>query len=319
MSTEEGEIEERKNTITQIKEGTIKFKEKIITGADPIATYKEFFTGIKFSYCSNLFKEDDLKLKIYRVVQWDDCPEDISLVSINKNSPSGRCHVKGFPTFYGTNFISSGIMESMIRSADQYRNHLNEYAGKKFVVGEWHLDLKNVRAVNFIYNAKFNTPTVTNTVVSFNNSIKDKSKAEQDLIKETVKIVYDLFTDENQSVTGALINSIMYNGKGEEVDLIFYPTAINPMIATNFAISQKLVDNPDIFVPVKFNYYELLPVEQFHIDRGMVGYNYLKVGLPDNDKIKWLTDKDSMKRYLIQEPGWYFNGKSWKLRVGNLL
>lgn len=311
------EIKERQNIIQQIKDGILKFKDLIQSGKEPTAAYNEIFKGVKFSYCGQVFNKNDGFLKLYRIIEysdkWNKIPDPdkptelISLVSINRNSIKGRCHVKGFPAFYGTNFISSGIMESIIGSEKEYRTNFKDYRKRRFVIGEWLLNLNSVRSVNFLYNAVWDTPTVRQTVEAFNRSISDKSPDEKELIMQTVKIIYDLFQDEDHLVTGALINAIMYVNN-DPVDLVFYPSAINNLIATNVGISDKIVSNTDIMVPQKFNYCQLMDLTNDQIRNNFVGYDFLKVGLPDNEKIVWLTDKDSMKRYQIRDHDWCYYG-----------
>lgn len=260
------------------------------------------FIGLKIQQSEQKYKN---KKRLLRVIGYDEPPYKISRCNYNPNAVEQRCNIEGKPVFYGTEFISSGIVESIIRTKENLIDRYNtEFVGRRFIIGLWEFDFNDLYINSYeLHNTLPDQRFVgirERAQKGFVNSIAKKEQIEIETLLRISKIYNDEFYSSDISLTSIFCFHRMYNQK---VHAIIYPSAIEQISSLNYCIHPDIAKDPERLKPLYFNYCELVPVKPEYLALGSIGYKVTQVGLPSDEKdfIHWLTDKDSMKRYLIND------------------
>jgi hypothetical protein len=139
--------------------------------------------------------------------------------------------------------------------------------------------------------------------IGTNQFFEDRGVDQIFLIKELLNHYRTMFFDDHK-ITGNLGSKLFnkYKYKGSNIEVIQFPSVIDGLQITNFAIPKRNADCINILKPIKFNYCMLEEVPHNGVSQGILKRRVLQVGIGDNfGSIKWSSNRDDIQNLEIKD------------------
>lgn len=172
-------------------------------------------------------------------------PKQYSYLPKDLCKDKGRCHIPGYPVFYGSDSYDCAIDEMKNPSENEY------------LLSIWRLPICEITRFNFLCgsNIKGNRLS-TNKKLILNEACTQHNLIDQlnsKRMKSHIVAWSDLFMSTDHSISASIAHQILYGDFNKGKDLIAYESALNGQ-NVNFALPMALADKLEIYKIFKIEY-----------------------------------------------------------------